>query len=402
MPPRVFRAAATLRAFRVGGVISAVLLVYAGLHFYVAQRLIVAPSWPGAVSGPALLVLGLLGLSVPLRLAARRVSRAAWLRWFATPAYVWMGAGFLLVVAVAASDLLWVLASGLVYAGVASTALLGESAGPLGTARLQALLAGGVGIGASLLALWRGHQRPRLQRVALRIRDWPRELDGFRIVQISDLHIGARLRRSFAAAVVARVNALEPDLIAITGDLVDGRPEELRDEVEPFGKLCARHGCFFVTGNHDHYSGEELWVAQLQTLGIQALRNERVTIESRGASFVLAGVDDHRGGFGASTEDLPRALAGRDPGLPVVLLAHDPNSFAEASAMGVDLQLSGHTHGGQLWPFRYAVRLVTPWVAGLYQVAGAQLYVSCGTGYWGPPMRLGAPAEITELTLRRC
>ena len=199
------------------------------------------------------------------------------------------------------------------------------------------------------------------------------------------------------------MNALSPDLVAVTGDLVDGSVARIGAEVEPFGAIRARHGVFFVTGNHDFYSGADGWVARVRALGWRALRNERVAIEDAGARFDLAGVDDHHGALlgPGEGEDLARALDGRESEHPVVLLAHDPATFRRASQHGVDLQLSGHTHGGQIWPFRYLVRLATPFVAGRYARDGAELYVSRGTGFWGPVMRLFAPAEITEIVLRR-
>ncbi|MCG8591894.1 MAG: metallophosphoesterase, partial [Proteobacteria bacterium] len=167
--------------------------------------------------------------------------------------------------------------------------------------------------------------------------------------------------------------------------------------------LRARLGVFFVTGNHDHYSGARAWATLAGELGMRVLRNEHVEIGSGADAFALAGVDDHRAGLlpgDSGGEDLDAALAGIRPELPVILLAHDPSTFKRAHARGIALQLSGHTHGGQIWPFRYLVRLAIPFVAGLYRRANAWLYVSRGTGFWGPPMRLGAPAEITELTLR--
>jgi predicted MPP superfamily phosphohydrolase len=159
---------------------------------------------------------------------------------------------------------------------------------------------------------------------------------------------------------------------------------------------------YFVTGNHDYYSGADDWVGRVEALGLRALRNTHVTIERDGASFDLAGVEDHHAHLvsGHHREDVPAALAGRDPSRPVVLLAHDPATFTQAARLGVDLQLSGHTHGGQIWPFRYLVRLSTPYVVGHYRANGSQLYVSRGTGFWGPVMRLFAPGEITELTVR--
>jgi predicted MPP superfamily phosphohydrolase len=237
--------------------------------------------------------------------------------------------------------------------------------------------------------------------VEIDLERWPPALDGYRIAQISDIHIGPILGRAFAAELCRRVNALDPDLIAVTGDLVDGSVRRLRDEVAPLAGLEARHGVFFVTGNHDHYSGAAAWADRVRQLGIRVLRNERVAIGGELDGFDLVGVDDHRGNLGADgREDLPRALEGRDPGRPAVLLAHDPTTFKRASTAGIDLQLSGHTHGGQIWPFVYLVRLAVPFVAGLYSRGRSRLYVSRGTGFWGPAMRLGAPAEITELVLR--
>ena len=199
-----------------------------------------------------------------------------------------------------------------------------------------------------------------------------------------------------------RVNELEPDLVAVTGDLVDGHVDTLFDEVAPFSGLRGGVGVYFVTGNHDHLSDAAAWVERAKQLGFCVLRNERVEIEVGAASFDLAGVDDHHGAlFGAEGgEDLDAALDHRDPSRPLVLLAHDPSTFKRASRLGVDLQLSGHTHGGQIWPFGALVRLVIPWVAGHHRIGRSQLYVSRGSGFWGPPMRLFAPAEITELTLR--
>jgi predicted MPP superfamily phosphohydrolase len=222
------------------------------------------------------------------------------------------------------------------------------------------------------------------------------------VVQISDLHIGPILGQGFATQVVERVNALAPDLVAVTGDLVDGGVRQLAEEVAPFGRLRSRHGVFFVTGNHDHYSNAAAWSERARELGMRVLRNERAEIGASGAVFDLVGVDDHRGDvFGAGGEDLDAALEGRDPLRPALLLAHDPTTFKRASGRGIDLQLSGHTHGGQIWPFRWFVRLAIPFVAGHYRRGDAQLYVSRGTGFWGPPMRLWAPAEITEIVLRR-
>lgn len=195
------------------------------------------------------------------------------------------------------------------------------------------------------------------------------------------------------------MNALEPDLIAITGDLVDGTVAQLQEQTAPFKGLRAKDGVFFVTGNHEYYTGDvDEWLSWLSAAGIRPLRNERVVIRD---GFELAGTDDRTARGPGHGEDIPNALRGRDPRKPLILMAHQPKSFFQAAELGADLQLSGHTHGGQIYPFTYLVALFQPYVAGLYQRGDSQIYVSRGTGTWGPPMRLGAPAEITEIELWR-
>jgi predicted MPP superfamily phosphohydrolase len=365
--------------------------VLASAHYYIALRLILDPELPEPWRGLGLLAVAVLAALGVLQPIAERTLPEPFARVLAWPGGLWMGFFFLLLVTLSATDLaLWALG-----------AARGVDADPGALApRLRAAFSvavvGVLGIGAVLTAL-RG---PRLVCLEISPARWTRGLDGLRLVQLSDIHIGRILRRPFAESLVRRVNALDPDLIVITGDLVDGRVDALGPQVEPFADLTAPLGVFFVTGNHDHYSDADPWVDKVRSLGIRVLRNQRVSLEHGSDAFELAGVDDHRGGFGGSTEDLERALAGRDPTLPLVLLAHDPATFRSAATAGVDLQLSGHTHGGQLWPFRYLVRLAGPFIAGLYRRAESQLYVSRGTGFWGPPMRLFAPAEITEITLR--
>jgi hypothetical protein len=367
------------------------LSLLAGTHFYLATRLVLEPALPEPLRGAALALLGGLALLLVAEPIAERAVGPPWSRIVTWPAALWMGFLFLLLVALGLSDLLmWLL-------GAASSDPTGGS-----LARGRAAFVGaGVAV-AGALALRSGLRPPAVRRVELALDRWPRALDGLRLVQISDIHVGPLLGRRFASDLVARVNALAPDLVVVTGDLVDGRVAHLEREVAPFAELRGRLGVYFVTGNHDHYSGAVEWVAAVERLGMRALRNARVTLGEGDARFDLAGVDDHRGDlYGREGgEDLDRALAGRDPERPVVLLAHDPTTWKAASRRGVDLQLSGHTHGGQIWPFMYVVRLAVPFVAGVYQRGGSTLYVSRGSGFWGPPMRLAAPAEITEIVLR--
>ncbi|MBN2358134.1 MAG: metallophosphoesterase, partial [Deltaproteobacteria bacterium] len=193
-----------------------------------------------------------------------------------------------------------------------------------------------------------------------------------------------------------------PDLVVITGDLADGTAARLADEVAPISALRARRGVYFVTGNHEYFADLDGWLELLPSLGVRVLMNERVAIDgASGAGIDLIGVPDptaRRFSHGPAP-DLDAALAGRDPRRPAILLAHQPREFDAAAARGIALTIAGHTHGGQIWPFGVFVERTTKYLAGLYRQGAAQLYVSRGTGVWGPPMRLFAPAEITRLVL---
>lgn len=230
----------------------------------------------------------------------------------------------------------------------------------------------------------------------------PKALDGFSIVQLSDLHVGMTIDRAFVQRVVDHANRLSPDLVALTGDLVDGPVKELRDDIAPLAGLRAKHGVYSVTGNHEYYAGADPWIAEITRLGVRYLRNEMVTIGDGDETFHLAGVDDHGARrYRGHGEDLATALADRDPARALVLLAHQPRQVRRAAKHGVDLQLSGHTHGGQIWPWHYIVSLQQGGLlAGRYTHGATQLYVTRGCGYWGPPVRLLAPLEITRVILR--
>lgn len=246
-------------------------------------------------------------------------------------------------------------------------------------------------------------QRPRVVRVTVRIPGLQEGLRGFRIVQISDLHVGYTTGRREVEAVVEAVGALRPDMVAVTGDLTDGAVESLREAVAPIAGLRARHGVYFVTGNHDYFYGAAAeWVEEVRRLGLTPLVNEhRLVTLGSGARLLVAGVTDRgAGGYLAAHESDPAAAVRDAPEADLrLLLAHQPRSVDEAGGLGFDLVLSGHTHGGQMLPFHALARLRQPYLAGLHRRGPTWVYVSRGTGYWGPPFRTFAPSEITELTL---
>ena len=241
----------------------------------------------------------------------------------------------------------------------------------------------------------------RVVRVDIPLDRLPKELAGFTIVQLSDIHVGPTIKREYVQAIVDRVNRLDADLVAITGDVVDGSVEQLRVHTEPLAGLLSRHGSYVVTGNHEYYSGAAAWMREFERIGLRGLDNRHAIITHCGARFVLAGVSDFSAGAfdPAQASDPGAALAGSPPDLLRILLAHQPRSASAAEAAGFDLQLSGHTHGGQFWPWNLFVPLQQPFTAGLHRLGRLAVYTSRGTGYWGPPKRFGAPSEITVLRL---
>jgi uncharacterized protein len=271
-------------------------------------------------------------------------------------------------------------------------------------------LAGPSAIAVPLLALFgslwglvAARRTAGIREVDVPIKGLPAALQGFTIAQITDVHVGPTVKRPYVQAIVDAVNALDADAVAITGDLVDGRVRDLQQDVAPLAELRSRHGSFFVTGNHEYYSGAVEWISWLQGLGLRVLNNEHVLLQHGDGQLVMAGVADYGAHhFEPSHRSDPRrALSGAPLSAGVrVLLAHQPRSAAAAAEAGFDLQLSGHTHGGQIFPFNFLVGLDQPFVAGLHRLRDMSIYVSTGTGYWGPPMRLGVPAEITDITLR--
>lgn len=361
--------------------------VVVGLHWYLGARLI----RDAAVPAPYALVLwtvlwgafaSIFGGFIGGRVLPRPLARVA--QWVG---FVWMGAFGLLLTGVAASDLvLWAASKVTVVDGAWQ--------------QLRALAVAGAVLPAMGYGAWVA-RRPRVKRLEVKLPGLGQALDGFKVVQLSDVHIGETLGRAFAAQVTAQVNALSPDVVVITGDLIDGSPKKLRDEVAPFAGLRARDGVFYVTGNHEYYHGASAWEAEGRRLGMTVLHNEHRVLERGGDRLVLAGVTDLEGAR-FSAAHAPRvdlAFAGA-PAAPRILLAHQPRFAKQAAAHRVSLMLAGHTHGGQIFPFSLFVRLQQPVIKGWATIAGVLTYTSNGTGYWGPPFRLGPRGEITELTLR--
>ncbi len=355
------------------------------LHLYVGWRLVPAlpDVWPGAVLSVLLVASTLL---MPMGLLARRWARGSTADRLALAGLLFMGLFSSLLILTALRDVVLFAA---------------WSAGP----RLREDTAIGVpllALAVTALGYINARRTAAVVRVDIPIAGLPAELDGFCIVQISDIHVGPTIKGPYLDGIVDRVNALQPDLVAITGDLVDGSVGELGAHVAPLSRLRSREGSFFVTGNHEYYSGAAQWTAELERLGVHVLTNRHVTIARGAATLVLAGVPDWSAHHNerAHRSDPRAALSGAPADAAVrVLLAHQPRSAAAASEAGFDLQLSGHTHGGQFWPWNLFVRLQQPYTAGLHKLGAMWVYVSRGTGYWGPPKRLGAPSEITRIRL---
>ena len=254
----------------------------------------------------------------------------------------------------------------------------------------------------TLAGMMIARRRPGIVEVKIPVVDLPHALHGFSIAQISDVHVGPTIKRGFVEGIVRRVNDLKVDMIAVTGDLVDGSVQQLSAHTAPLAGLTARHGAYFVTGNHEYYSGERAWTEEIRRLGLRVLKNEHVVLKHDGASLVLAGVTDYSAHHfdPAQRSDPAAALRGApvDAGAKV-LLAHQPSSAMAAANAGFDVQISGHTHGGQFWPWNLFVHFFQPFSSGLHRLKNLWIYVSRGTGYWGPPNRFGVPSEITRIRL---
>ncbi|HEY0683721.1 MAG TPA: metallophosphoesterase [Steroidobacter sp.] len=360
------------------------------LHVYIGLRLLpdLGIGWPGQVLGAMLLVASCALIPTALMARSRRAGGADALVWTALIA---MGLFSSLFVFTLLRDISLLIAALILPAGISEY-----------VQNVTAWIVVGGAVFATAIGFINARRVARVVHVDVPIPNLPTALHGFSIAQISDIHVGPTIRRNYVEGIVAAVNRLEADAIAITGDLVDGSVRELASHVAPLAELRAKYGTFFVTGNHEYYSGERAWTNELRRLGMRVLMNEHVVVDHGDARLVIAGVTDysahHFDPVNRSDPAVALADAPTDAGAKI-LLAHQPRSAPAAAAAGFDLQLSGHTHGGQFWPWNFFVRFQQPFTAGLDRLGALWIYTSRGTGYWGPPKRFGAPSEITRIRL---
>ncbi|HTJ17973.1 MAG TPA: metallophosphoesterase [Steroidobacteraceae bacterium] len=367
------------------------LALLALLHIYIGSRLL--PPLPLGTTG---LVVGWLAvlasfLMMPLAVFARGGRDQEWSDRLAWIGLTTMGLFSSLFVFTLLRDMVLLIASAFATAPQM-----------LAFTRLTAMATIAIAVLATLIGLFNARRRAAVVDVEVPVANLPAELRGFSIAQISDVHVGPTIKHEYVAAIVDAVNGLDADVIAVTGDVVDGNVPQLAAHVAPLSRLRSRHGTYFVTGNHEYYSGAQAWTKEFERLGMHVLTNQHVVLTHQEHQIVVAGVTDysahhfdpkHRSDPVVALRGAPASAAVR------ILLAHQPRSAEAAAEAGFDLQLSGHTHGGQFWPWNHFVRFQQPFTAGLNRLKNLWVYTSRGTGYWGPPKRFGAPSEITRIRL---
>jgi predicted MPP superfamily phosphohydrolase len=366
-----------------------VVFLAALLHLYIGMRLVPAMSLGGAGIAVAIFLLAVSTLLVPTGLFASSLKRARWTEHLTWAGLLSMGLFSSLLVLTVLRDVALLVMAAFGGAGIGI-----ERASAFGVPLLALLV--------TLIGFINARRVAQVVDVEVPIAGLPAAFHGYTIVQISDIHVGPTIKRGYLNAIVTKVNALRPDAIAITGDLVDGSVTRLGLHTEPLERLAARDGTFFVTGNHEYYSGANEWIAEMRRLGLTVLMNQHVVREREGEALLIAGVPDFTAHhFDESHRSDPQAAVAGAPGnvRVKVLLAHQPRSAEAAADAGFDLQLSGHTHGGQFFPWNLFVPLQQPYTAGLNRLRSLWVYTSRGTGYWGPPKRFGAPSEITRVRL---
>ncbi|MGX7824046.1 metallophosphoesterase [Actinokineospora sp. 24-640] len=365
------------------------------LHWYLWKRLVRDTTRTARWRRVGTVALAALAVLVAATLALPRFVGVDAARWFVWPGYLWFGVFFYLMVVLLVLELpRFVVRRTVAKAEDADT----DESRRLFLARSAAVVAGVAATGIAGTGVLSALGTPHVRRFTVPISRLDPAFSGFRIAVVSDIHLGPMLGRAHTERLVRMINEADADLVAMVGDLADGTVAELGEAAAPLRDLVSREGTFFVTGNHEYYSGYQQWVAELDRLGLHYLHNAHTTLSRGGGRLDIAGITDIAGKSFDDGPDLPRALAGSAN--PVVLLAHQPVQVEDAAAARVDLQLSGHTHGGQLYPFHHLVTLQQPAVSGLSKVDDTWLYVTNGAGFWGPPVRVGAPPDISVLELR--
>ncbi|MCY1141267.1 metallophosphoesterase [Actinoplanes sp. Pm04-4] len=388
------------------------------IHFYLWKRLVKDPL-PGkrARRIGAIVVVGLAVLA-PATLIGVRSGAVPWLAW---PGYLWIALMFYLLVTLAVLEIPR-LAVRLVWraqrrteketatvAGQGESSVLTAEPPPPTTsddkpgidrrlvlARGAAIFAGLTAAGVTGYGVKTALGGPRIDRIQIPLAKLPRAMDGTRLAVVSDIHLGPLTGMNHTRRIVDVINSVQADIVCVVGDLVDGSVAELGRFAAPLAEIQSRQGAYFVTGNHEYYSGFQEWVDEVARLNVRPLRNERLEL----GGLDLAGVNDLGGAEEGDAPDFAKALGDRDTSRPVVLMAHQPLAARDAAPFGVDLQVSGHTHGGQMAPFNLLVKLEQPVVSGLGKVDGVPVYVTNGAGFWGPPVRVGAPPQVSVIELR--
>ena len=374
--------------------------LWCGLHYYLYRRYTRVGLGTRAKRAVAV-GLGVLALVAPVTMGLGRLiggdPAAAPVFW---AAYIYMAFLSIVIALTVLGDFGRLLAWSANKLGVAPKVDPSRRTFLLGGLNVTALGVAGVTTGLGVLE---ARRTAVVEHVDVPITGLDDALDGFKIAQITDLHASPTIRRPFIERVVGQVNALDADLVAVTGDIADAYVPDRGEDLAVLGDLRSRHGSFYVTGNHEYYWDAPGWIAHMRSLGIRPLLNEHVVIDHDGGAMVVGGVTDHRAGtvIPGHASDPHKAAEGAPAGLFRLLLAHQPRSIFEASRAGFDLQISGHTHGGQFVPWNFIVWLAQPFTTGLHAYEKMKIYVSRGTGYWGPPVRTGIPPEITLLTLRK-
>jgi uncharacterized protein len=397
--------------------VAVVFVAVALIHLYLWKRLVrdtLRPGWARRVGGLAAILLAVL---VPATIAGARSGSATWLAW---PGYLWIALMFYLLVALIVLEVpRLVIAVTTRSERTAKPAVVARTGPPVAErtaiatadapgdpnpgierrlllARGAAIVAGLTAAGVTGYGVRTALGPPQLARIEFPLAKLPRALDGTRVAVVSDIHLGALTGVRHVGRIVDLINSVNADIVCVVGDLVDGTVEELGRFAAPLAGIRSRRGAYFVTGNHEYYSGFAPWVQEVAGLGVRPLRNERVELDG----LDLAGVNDLNGTNFGDAPDFGKALGNRDTARPVILMAHQPVAVHQAAPYGVDLQVSGHTHGGQMVPFNLVVRMEQPIVSGLGRVDGVPVYVTNGAGFWGPPVRVGAPPQVSVIDLR--